>query len=220
MLIISGLAIVLKRTTHKESDVKLFLFFREQGKLMAISKSAQKAMSKLKSLHEPFTLGDLQVSLPVHGFQGRLIGGQLIQTHEPLRSRWRNMEMAFRCSEALDLLLPFRAPSPDVFDILRQTLRDLSFSSEPEIEWIQFIIRLLQVLGHGDIKDRLSSQFKEKEWESICHKLERPAGEDENIVSPETIQKLSFIAESELLIHLPRPLSARLDWSDELVKKG
>jgi hypothetical protein len=59
------------------------------------------------------------------------------------------------------MLLPFRAPAPDVYDILRQSFQALqtigASQPSPLHEWVLFIVRLLKAMGHGDVSDEAAA---------------------------------------------------------------
>ncbi len=150
MMIQNGIGIVLKRTRHLEADTRLTLFLKDQGKVIATLKGGQKMGSKLRAVAEPFTEADFHLFLPPHGTFARLIGGRLIDSHQHLRASYPAFETASRCCEVVDALLPYRAPSADVYDILRISLQNLQNTTEPRIEWMVFLLNMLKKLGHGD----------------------------------------------------------------------
>lgn len=153
---IVGPGIVLRRSRHLDHDVKLTILFRDFGRLGAVSKGGLRMNSKLKSVQEIFTEADFQMFAPPHGTHGRLSGGRLINSHRALRQNVEAFGTASRCLEVVDTLLPYRAPAPDVYDILRRSLQAFQASGAsqpPQHEWVLFIVRLLKVLGHGDVSD-------------------------------------------------------------------
>lgn len=121
---------------------------------MVISKGGQRMKAKLKSLQEPFSEGDFQVFVPPHGHNGRLAGGRLINSHHALRKSYDAFHVACKCSEVIETLIPFRAPSPEVYDILRRSYQALQSSASPQNEWILFVVQVLKSLGHGDVSQQ------------------------------------------------------------------
>lgn len=178
---VSGVGLVLRRERHLEQDLRLTILMRDAGKVKAISKGGQRLSSKLKAIQEPFTEADFQLYLPPHGGYGRLAGGRLVHSHQNLRAHLEAFQLACRCCEVVEALLPARAPSPDVYDILRQSLQVLQTPEphgSPLHEWVLFVVRLLKTLGHGDVSaetGRLSTEgslthcvaFLESELERI-----------------------------------------------------
>ncbi len=154
---ISDVGLVLRRVKHMDNDFKLTILLRETGKVLAVSRGGQKMASKLKAIQEPFIEADFQVFAPPHGVNGRLAGGRLINSHMDLRSNIDAFNIACRCCETVEMLLPYRAPSPDVYDILRASLQSLQTTDEstlsPLRQWVLFVVRLLQALGHGDVTE-------------------------------------------------------------------
>ncbi|MCG3205462.1 MAG: DNA repair protein RecO [Elusimicrobia bacterium] len=152
--------LVLRRVRHLDNDLRLTLFLRDVGKVLAISKGGQRMASKLKAVQQPFVEADFHLFLPPHGVHGRLASGRLISSHERLSSHLDAFQMACRCAETVEMLLPFRAPSPEVYDILRQSFQalqgSLNLELSPHRQWVLFVVRLLKVLGHGDMSDQAS----------------------------------------------------------------
>jgi DNA repair protein RecO len=150
MSLITTHGIVLRRQRHLENDVRLTLFLRDEGKVIATVKGGQRFGSRLRVFQEPFTHADFQVFLPPHGTYARIIQGKLVDSHHLLRGSVSAFQTACRIVEVMDVLFPFRAPSAEAFDILGSTLQSLRTNPNATIEWIQFLLKLLTVLGHGD----------------------------------------------------------------------
>ncbi len=156
---ISGVGLVLRRARHLDNDLKLTILMREFGKVLAVSKGGQRMSSKLKAVQEIFSEADYQVFVPAHGVNGRLVSGRLIGSHEKLRGNYDAFGIACRCCEVVEMLLPFRAPSPDVYDILRESLQSLQSSQSPLHDWVLFVVRILKALGHGDVSEKASQSL-------------------------------------------------------------
>jgi len=142
--------LVLRRSLHSETDVRLTIFLRQYGKVMATAKAGCQFQSRLKVLLEPFSDVDIQIFLPEHRSFGRLIGGRLKRSYPHLRKNVKIYQRACQCCETLDLLLPSRAPSQDLFDLLKTTLSHLDQGADPDLAWMWFVAQLLKLTGHGD----------------------------------------------------------------------
>jgi DNA repair protein RecO len=138
-----------------EYDVKLLVLLREGGKVAVISRGGQRLTSKLKVLHEPFTEAEFQLYATHDGHNGRLAGGRLLNSNAGLRANSDAFMLACRCVEVVDMLLPYRAPSSDVYDILRRSLSEMAGGSDSSIAWVSFAAQLLKTLGHGDVLERI-----------------------------------------------------------------
>ncbi len=147
--------LVLRRVRYLDYDFKLTLLLRDIGKVGVVSKGGQKITSKMKAVQEPFTEADFHVYVPAHGINGRLAGGRLVNSHQNLRQQLDVFQLASRCCEVVEALLPYRAPAPDVYDILHASLQRFHaperHSTTPLHEWVLFVVRLLKSLGHGDV---------------------------------------------------------------------
>ncbi|MBV9080086.1 MAG: DNA repair protein RecO [Elusimicrobia bacterium] len=205
---LSGPGIVLRRHKRGEEDIRLTLFFRDAGKLLATSKGGQKPASKLKALQEPFTEADFHVFAPEHGVNGRLAGGRLMDSHQGLRGRYEAFETASRACETVDVLVPFRAPSGDVYDILRTVLRSLAAGSPPTVEWVLFVTRLLMCLGHGDVSDRLLALLEPSERAAAGAAFESRADDAQLSVQPQSLERCLNLVNAELEHILPWKLKS------------
>ncbi len=151
---LNGPGLVLRRRKHLEFDVKVLIFLRDAGKVVAISRGGQRLTSKLKALHEPFTQADFQLFATHDGHNGRLAGGRLIDSHIGLRTNPGAFLWASRALEIVDLLIPYRAPASDVYDILRRSLAEFAVQSDVSAVWVSFVAALLKTLGHGDVLEQ------------------------------------------------------------------
>jgi DNA repair protein RecO (recombination protein O) len=147
--------LVLRRRKHLEYDVKVLVLLRDYGKVAVMSRGAQRLTSKLKALHEPFTEADFQLFATHDGHNGRLAGGRVIDSNVGLRANMQAFTYACRAAEVVDMLVPYRAPSSDVYDILRRSLAALAHEPHPLPAWISFVVQLLKTLGHGDVSEQL-----------------------------------------------------------------
>lgn len=188
MDLLSSTGLVLRRRKHLEDDVKMLVLLREHGKVALMSRGGQRVKSKLKSLHEPFAEADLQLYATHDGHNGRLVGGRLLNSNIGIRHNPSAFLLGCRCLEVIDLLLPYRAPSPDVYDILRHSLSEMASESNVVLVWVSFVARLLKTLGHGDVSDQIN-QF--------------PAG------SP--VEESKALVERELSLILPRRPKSELE---------
>jgi DNA repair protein RecO len=150
MNLLTESALVLRRNRHLEHDARLIVLLRNEGKVLVTIKGAARMSSRLRVFQEPFTRADMQLYLPPQGLYARLIQGTLVRTHQHLRQNPSAFHAACRAVETVDVLLPFRAPSPEAFDILEHTLDALDKSAHVTTEWVLFVLRLLKALGHGD----------------------------------------------------------------------
>jgi DNA repair protein RecO len=152
---LSGPGLVLRRTRLMEEDVRLIILMRDFGKFSVVSRGGMKFGAKLKAIQEPFTEADFHLSATAHGVHARLLSGRLIQSFPGLPKSLDAFSTAARCVDVVDASLPHRAPSPDVFDILRLSLLDLSKGESPESVWLDFCLLMLRCLGYGDLLTEL-----------------------------------------------------------------
>ncbi len=199
---LSGPGLVLRRNRHQEEDLRLVILMREHGKFLVLSRGGLKFAAKLKALQEPFIEADFHLASTAHGLHARLMGGKLTHSAHALASRIDAFTTASRCTEVVDAALPYRAPSPDVFDILRSSLLALSKGENPIHQWLEFSLNMLRSLGYGD----------------LCTDLARLMPSDErppegavplwSTLSPTSIHRCCSFLETRLGQILPRPLKS------------
>jgi len=209
--IITSRGIVLSRRNHGERDLKLHVFLRQEGKVIATVKAGQNTQSKLKSLQEPFILADYQVYLPKHAVFARILNGKLIQSHHKIRQNLAAFLVASQLCEMIELLFPFRAPAPDIFDILQLSFQALHNSASPKTTWLWFTINLLKSLGHGDKTAELATFIQPTERERIQtflkdEKMSVPF--ETLLLSPVSIERSQKFMEGQLMDLLPREMKS------------
>ncbi len=212
MSLLTDHGLVLRRNRSLEDDVRLSLFLRSTGKITVVVRGGRKNQSKLKSLVEPFTEADLQIFLPPHGVHGRLIGGVLLDSHVGLRGRVETFAYASKCAEVVDVLVPHRMPSSDLYDILRWSFHSLKSSAVPELIWMVFVVKLLKSLGYGDISNEILDVNHESDHATLVRYLQDELSILESCVpiSEKGRGRCIAVANSYLERLLPYPLKSEV----------
>ena len=174
MATFTDFGLILRRSTSHDDDVRVTVFLKANGKITAFMKGARRPHMKLKTLLEPFTEAEFQVFSPGHATHGRLINGSLKNSHAKIRTSIPAFSMACRMSEVIDLLVPQRVPSPELFDILRLSFRWLDQMCSVQSVWIFFAGRLLKTLGYGDLLDGLMPSVPESERDYLRSIISAP----------------------------------------------
>jgi DNA repair protein RecO len=138
--------------------MRLTLFLRDIGKVFVVAKGGQKSSSKLKAFYDIFTEAEFQIYINPHALHGRLTGGKLHRSHTGLSQSVEVFQMACQCCEVLEALVPFRAPSPELYRVLSETLHKLSNGHDREVVWVTYLTQLLKCLGHGDFSAEVHDQ--------------------------------------------------------------
>lgn len=202
--------IVLRRARHLENDLRLTLFLRDHGKVVALAKGGQRMSSKLKALQEPFSEAEYHVFLPEHSHNARLLGGRLSQSHAALRHRFAAFQTASRCCETIEAMFPFRAPAPDVYVALQRSLAAME-AGDPPFEWMVFLLSVLKCLGHGDHSERVT-EFLPADQKAVV--LARVGGQrlnfdiNQHVVNRASLAQAASYLEDRLQNILPRRLKS------------
>ena len=203
MIPLTGLGLVLRRSKRAEDDFRLTVFLRDVGKILVLAKGVHGPKSKLRSLLEPFTEADYNLFVPPdNGVSARLAGGKLLDSHQGLRRNYEAYHSAARMVETVDVLVPYRAPAPDVYDILRASLQALSVGRSAPEEWVLFVAHLLPCLGHGDVTERLLALIEPFEREAAGAALGSPTETDFR-VRPASLDRCQTLVDAELERILP-----------------
>lgn len=200
---LTGAGIVIYRAKHLDADHRLTILHQTEGKMIITAKGGQRMNAKLKSIQQPFCISDLHIYIPAHGVYGRLVGGRLLSSHHRIQDSYDRFSVASQCCEVIDLLFPFRAPSPTGFEVLRKTLNNLEFSDDPRLVWLLFNIDLLKALGHGDYVPEIIKFLDPHEQEDIV--LWSKTGHLPSLCESARDESLRTI-EDQLEQLLPRPL--------------
>ena len=71
------------------------------------------------------------------------------------------------------MLLPYRAPSSDVYDILRRSLSAMAVEPDASAVWVSFAAQLLKTMGHGDVLEQINRLPAESSLEESKALVER-----------------------------------------------
>lgn len=205
--------VVLRCEDSGESDKRLALYTRELGKIKAKVTGVKKPRSKLSGLTFPFSEYRFQIYL--HGTKraglrdpGKIIGGETIEFHLPLRSDWKRMVQAAAWCEILDSLTHPFYPNPKEYELLRSTLNQIETSPLPLLARLRSTLILLKILGYSLIHHSIWKSYSDTEKSLLKH-LAKWNGEEEEFSKSE-IEKLETLTNSYLSLYLPHPLKTEL----------
>ena len=209
--IVSG--IVLRAEDSGDFGQKLTVYSREFGKFKANVAGVKKAVSKLRSLAQPFSESRLHVYL--HGNvragvndPGKLIGGETECSHPRLRSDLERMTQANVFCETLDSLTKTFYPNQAEYDLLAGTLKSLEETEFPVLVRIRSTLILLKILGYGLRHHPVWKALPQADRSLLLRLGSWPAAQE--VFSNEESQTLSQITQSYLALFLPMPLKSEL----------
>lgn len=143
-------AVVLKSLNHGDTSKIVTLYARDRGKLKLIAKGVRSPKSKAGGLFQPTrhlqiiyyekTQSDLQL----------FKSGELINGFFGLESDFDRLTLAMVIVELLDRSTEDEESHASTFDLLTQTLKDLSQPDKPASRtYWKFHLQLLKALGYG-----------------------------------------------------------------------
>jgi DNA repair protein RecO (recombination protein O) len=138
-------AIVLRRTNSGESDRRLTLLTSELGKVDATAKGARKANSRLGAISEPLSVATIGLAA---GRKNRFITqAQPTIAFKNLRSSFDRITFAMALAESYAAVLPYEQPVPEMYELLRDSLRHLESHVKPLVAFLWCQCALLQCAG-------------------------------------------------------------------------
>jgi DNA repair protein RecO (recombination protein O) len=139
-------AVILKRMDLGEADRIVTLFSRDEGKIRAVAKGVRRTTSRSAGHLEPFTLSDILFAV---GRELDVISQA--DTLESFRAVRENLDLAthaYYLTEVVDLLTEDRSENRAVYDVLVESLRDLTTAADTRLVLVSFHLKLLDALGY------------------------------------------------------------------------
>lgn len=138
-------AIVLKRTDMGETDRRLVILTREEGKIDVVAKGARKSASRLGGISDPLTVAQLTLA------SGRKLAyvtqAQPQAAFREIRRDFDRTSMALALVEAYDRILPYHEGAEEAYDALFAALGYISKHEKPICAFLWAQTRLLRTAG-------------------------------------------------------------------------
>ncbi len=139
------LALVLRRRNSGESDRRLTLFTREQGKIEVIAKGARKANSRLAGSSEPLNL--VTMSIAKGKLNLFLTQAQPHTSFPNLRGDYKRLTMGLAYAELVNALTTADQLDEALFDLMVGTIRQLDTHPKPLVALVWGQLKLLAIEG-------------------------------------------------------------------------
>jgi DNA repair protein RecO (recombination protein O) len=140
-------ALMLRSIDYKENDQILTLFSLEKGKMTASVRGVKKAGAKLKFAAQPFCFAEY--ILAEKSDRHTVIQASLIDSFYDLRNNLVKFYSAFVITELCDVLLYEGSPSPQLFIIALNSLKELCYQKGSDrAVMIKFLIESLSIAGY------------------------------------------------------------------------
>lgn len=206
-------AVVLRSEELGEYDKRLTIYTKELGKLKAKIVGVKKIHSKMKILTIPFA--ELRLQVYLHGTKraglhlpGRIVGGEIVQSHSLLRSQLDKMVQCSTFCEILDVLTHPLYPNDREYELLSSTLSEIEQSSLPLLVRLRSTLILLRILGYSLGYHPTWKKLSEEE-KKLLKRLAKWNTQTETFSEEEMVQ-LKNITENYLSNYLPHPLKTAI----------
>ena len=137
--------LTLRKAAIGEADLVVTVFTAEHGKLRAVAKGARRSSSKLVGHLEPLT--HVRLSL-ARGRELEIITqAQVTDSLSVLKEDLSSMARGLYVAELLDGFGPEDNPSPGLFRLAANVLRELPRAKDPEVPLRYFEFHLLRLTG-------------------------------------------------------------------------
>lgn len=138
-------AIVLRRRDAGESDRRITLLTREEGKIDAVAKGARKAGSRLAGSSEPLTAATLQLA---PGKKHLFVTQTQPRSSFPgLRANYDRLSYALALADLYEAIIPWHESNEEVYDLLFLSLQSLETHEKPEVAFVWSQLAFLKLSG-------------------------------------------------------------------------
>ena len=138
-------AVVLRRRDTGESDRRLTLLSRQEGKLDVSAKGARKGASRLAAFSEALTVARFTFA---SGRQRRFVTQvEPLPGFRGLRTDFDRLQAALAMVELVDSVLPYEQPDEDCFDLVLSALGHLETHPKVLVAYVWVQLKLLTVSG-------------------------------------------------------------------------
>ena len=120
---------MLRRRDTGESDRRLTLLTRNEGRMDVIAKGARKAASRLAGVSDPLTVS--QMSLAGGRRTAYLTQAQTLQSFRGLRQDFDRLSFGLSLAELVGAVSPLDQPVPEMYELLLQALGLLEIHPKP-----------------------------------------------------------------------------------------
>ena len=141
-------AIVLRRYPYRETSVTVTCLSDRFGKLKGLVKGLRAQPNRHRSQMEPMTVNRI-VFYDTRASQLHLISQcELLLPFTGLQRDVETFQLASRCVDLVDAIVPLEEPQPASYELLRHTLERLAEGwGDPLSLQIHFMVRLLRLAG-------------------------------------------------------------------------
>ena len=137
--------LTLRKAAIGEADLVVTVFTAEHGKLRAVAKGARRSSSKMVGHLEPLTLVRLSLA---RGRELEIITqAQVSDGFSVLKQDLSSMTRGLYVAELLDGFGPEDNPSPDLYRLAANVLRELPQAKDPDVPLRYFEFHLLRLTG-------------------------------------------------------------------------
>ncbi len=200
-------AIVLWSRRSREADKIVGLFTREMGRVTAKAASAARSTAKFPALTEPFVESDIALYLvPGRGW-GKITGGRMVDSYPALRTDVARATAASWVCEVMNRLTPEEQPSPEKFELLKETLQAMTHAPHLSVLRLAFAIRFLSVVGLGmdNREPWMELEHSHPEWAEALKSAPLALLANENWKNP-SLTAVEHLAGATVTDNLNRPL--------------
>ncbi len=141
-------ALIMRVREFGESDLMVFFFTPDQGRLKGIAKGGRKSRKRFSNCLDLFCHAKMEYQKKPRGEFHLLNSGKLIHGYQGLRSDFTSLSLASYMVEITELLFPQNVVEIEMFDLLQQCFSALENFVRPDILRIIFEIRAMALGGY------------------------------------------------------------------------
>ena len=154
-------AIVLRKQNRGECDQSITLFSPVFGNFQALAKGARKVSSKFSGHLEPLNICSLELHHSAHGYT--ITQCQAVKTYRYLRNDLKKSLLSMLILEVFQKSTRTHGQGRELFNLIEQTLDNISSGTKYSLIVESFKIKLMQILGILPEVERCS--FCHRKWD-------------------------------------------------------
>jgi DNA repair protein RecO (recombination protein O) len=142
-------SIIMRVREFGESDLLVYFFTQDRGRLKGIAKGARKSRKRFVNCLDIFSLVNLEYSIKRKSDLYFIQSGKLIDAYPGLRTDFAVLSKASYMIELTEVLFPWELPDQGIFEILKRSFELLAKGRGGDIIPIVFELMAMSMGGYG-----------------------------------------------------------------------
>jgi len=142
-------AIIMRIKDFGESDLLVYFFTRDMGRLKGVAKGARRSRRRFVNCLDIFCLVDLEYGRKGKGDLYFIHSGRLIDAYPGLRTDFATLSRASFMIELTEILFPWELPDRKMFELLKESFHQLAERERVDLIPVLFEVMTMALGGFG-----------------------------------------------------------------------